>query len=82
MMTDKEQIKEKIYKSIPDLLPKLFKTVVVHIIMMIYHISMPPWVTAMKIKKGLKSNENTEKDLETGGRMRRRRTRRSKRRHI
>ena len=81
MSVDKEQLKKKIFEKLPDLLPKLIKTVVVHIVMMIYHISMPPWITALKVKKGLKShksaNENyTEEMPETDRRMSPRRMRR------
>lgn len=76
MTVDKEQTKKKIYEKLPDLLPKLLKTVIVHIVMMIYHISMPPWVTAIKIKKGLKShknvNERYEEETKRGRRIRRR----------
>lgn len=85
MSIDKEQIKKKIYEKLPDLLPKLFKTVIVHIVMMIYHISMPPWVIALKAKKGLKSYQNTneqytEAELETDSRIMRRKMRRLNRR--
>ena len=90
MSTDKEQIKKKICEKLPDLLPKLFKTVIVHIVMMIYHISMPPWVIALKAKKGLKSyqstneqNKNeqyTEAEPETDSRIMRRKMRRLNRR--
>lgn len=80
MSIDKEQIKKKIYEKLPDLLPKLLKTVAVHIVMLIYHISIPPWVTAIKVKKGLKSyketnGEDTAEELEPYRRMRRRRGR-------
>lgn len=51
-----EVVKEKIKEKLPELLPKVVKSVVVHIVMLIYHISMPPWVTVMKIKKSLGSN--------------------------
>lgn len=85
MSIDKEQIKKKIYEKLPDLLPKLFKTVIVHIVMMIYHISMPPWVIALKAKKGLKSyqntnEQNTEAEPETDSIMMRRKMRRLNRR--
>ena len=49
-------LKEKIMKKLPEILPKVVKSVVVHIVMFIYHVSMPPWVTAIKIKKALSSH--------------------------
>lgn len=64
-----EDIKDKIMKKLPDLLPKVVKSAVVHIVMMIYHVSMPPWVTAIKIKKSLNSH-NTDDDNNKYRRMR------------
>lgn len=85
MAVDKEQIKKKIYEKLPDLLPKLLKTVIVHIVMMLYHISMPPWVTVLKVKKEMKSYKNTKEaypeEAENNRRLSHRRTRRLKRRH-
>lgn len=52
---DTEEIKQKITAKLPELLPKAIKWVVVHIAMLIYHISMPPWVTAMKAMRAVKS---------------------------
>lgn len=84
MAVDKEQIKKKIFDRLPKLLPGLLKTVIVHIIMLIYHISMPPWVIAMKVKKGLRSckgtNESYTEESEPDRRISRRRMRRRERR--
>lgn len=52
---DKEEIKEKLAEKLPVLLPKVIKWVVVHIAMLIYHVSMPPWVTAIKAKRAVDS---------------------------
>lgn len=59
MSVNVEQIKEKIYKKLPDILPEVIKTVILHIILMLYHISMPPWVMLMKIKKRRKHHDDT-----------------------
>lgn len=85
MAAEKEEIKKKICEKLPKLLPGLIKTVAVHIVMMIYHISMPPWVVAMKAKKGLQSFQNAkqgdpENEWETEEEMGRRRMRRLERR--
>lgn len=71
-----EDVKAKIMEKLPELLPKVVKSAVVHIIMLFYHISMPPWVTAIRIKRSLRSQnaENPEPE------MRRRRRRRMRRR--
>lgn len=71
-----EAVKEKIKEKLPELLPKVVKSVVVHIVMLIYHISMPPWVTVMKIKKSLRSNHMDGDGKENYRRVRRRRRRR------
>lgn len=52
---DKEEIKEKLAAKLPVLLPKAIKWVVVHIAMLIYHVSMPPWLTAIKAKRAVDS---------------------------
>lgn len=52
---DKEEIKEKLAEKLPVLLPKAIKWVVVHIAMLIYHVSMPPWITAIKAKRAVDS---------------------------
>lgn len=85
MHVNKEEITKKIYNKLPDLLPKLLKTVIVHIVMLIYHISMPPWVTVMKVSKELKSHKSTNEkyigeEVETDRKMIHRRMRRSSRR--
>lgn len=46
-----EEVKEKIYKKLPEMLPGIVKMIIVHIIMALYHISMPPWVMVIKMKK-------------------------------
>lgn len=69
-----EDIKEKIMEKLPELLPKVVKSVVVHVAMLIYHISMPPWVTAIKIKKSL-GLHNTNNSYHEQYRRTRRRTR-------
>ncbi len=52
---DKEEIKEKLAEKLPVLLPKAIKWVFVHIAMLIYHVSMPPWITAIKAKRAMDS---------------------------
>lgn len=78
---DKAQIKEKLSEKLPDIL----KTVIVHVVMLIYHISMPPWVTAIKAKKALnhyKAGKNgTMEEAETFS-PQRRSLRREHRRHL
>lgn len=69
-----EDIKDKIMEKLPELLPKLVKTVLVHIVMLIYHVSMPPWVTAIKIKKSL-SSHNADGDNKENYRQTKRRRR-------
>lgn len=82
MSINKEEIKQKISEKLPTLLPKLVKTVVVHIVMLIYHISMPPWVTAMKIKKSLNAlKKETEPEASRDRSVSRRRMRRMGRRY-
>lgn len=71
-----ESIKEKIMEKLPELLPKVVKSVVVHVVMLIYHISMPPWVTVVKIKKSLRSNHMDGDSNENYRKVRRRRWRR------
>lgn len=75
MKIDTEEIKGKIMGKLPEMLPKVVKSVVVHIVMLIYHVSMPPWVTAIKIKKAVKSRDQENTDMES-----RRMTRRAGRR--
>ncbi len=75
---NKKEITKKLYNKLPDLLTKLLKTVIVHIVMLIYHISMPPWVMVMKVKKALKSHKNTnekyiDEETETNRKMSHRR---------
>ncbi len=70
-----EDLKTKIMEKLPELLPKVVKSAVVHIVMIIYHISMPPWVTAIKIKKSLSSRNVDGADNENYRRMRRNRRR-------
>lgn len=84
LLEDKEDIKKKISGRLPDFIPKVLKTVVMHIIMAIYHISIPPWVRVMKVKKGMKSYKNTteeytEKERERSEKTGRRRQRRRRR---
>lgn len=50
-MQNIEEVKEKIYKKLPEMLPGIIKRIIVHVIMALYHISMPPWVMAIKMKK-------------------------------
>lgn len=50
-MQNIEEVKEKIYKKLPEMLPGIVKMIIVHIIMAFYHVSMPPWVMAVKMKK-------------------------------
>lgn len=71
-----EDIKNKIMEKLPDILPKVVKSVVVHIVMLICHVSMPPWVTAIRIKKSMGSRHTEGIEREN-----RRRMRRSRRRH-
>lgn len=73
-----EGLKTKIMEKLPELLPKVIKSVVVHIVMLIYHISMPPWVTAIKIKKSLNSYNVDGTKNENYRRMKKRRSRRNK----
>lgn len=77
MEKNAEDLKEKIMKKLPELLPKVVKSVIVHVVMLICHISMPPWVTAIRIKKSLGSHkEDTEKENYRCTRRSRRRSRR------
>lgn len=81
---DREQIKSKVMEKLPAILPGLVKSVIVHIVMVIYHVSMPPWVTAIKIKKAVSSHKNGSVESENRDRMERRmmkRNRRKKRRN-
>ncbi|WP_455719934.1 hypothetical protein [Agathobacter sp.] len=55
-----ENTKRKIMDKLPQILPKVVKSVVVHIVMLVYHVSMPPWVTAIKIKKAINPNDNAD----------------------
>lgn len=59
MAMDIEEIKRKLYEKLPEILPGIIKELIVHIVLMLYHISMPPWVILMKIKK----KRNAHKDL-------------------
>ncbi len=61
-----EEIKAKLYKKIPKILPEIIKNLIVHIVLMLYHISMPPWVMIMKIKKKRNAQKNlTGMEIET-----------------
>jgi len=71
-----KDLKAKIMHKLPELLPKVVKSVVVQIVMLIYHISMPPWVTVMKIKKSLRANNMDGDSNENYRKVRRRRLRR------
>lgn len=75
MENNQEDLKAKIMKKLPEVLPQVVKSIVVHIVMMIYHISMPPWVIAIKAKKTLRSNS-----IDDNRENHRRRSRRSRRR--
>lgn len=66
-----EDIKRKIMEKLPELLPKAAKSLVVYIVMLIYHVSMPPWVTAIRVKKAM--NSHNTKDNENRNTRRRRR---------
>ena len=48
---DREQIKNKVMEKLPTILPGLIKSVIVHVVMVIYHISMPPLGYGHKNKK-------------------------------
>lgn len=81
MAIDIEEIKRKLYEKLPEILPGIIKELIVHIVLMLYHISMPPWVILMKIKKkrnAHKASAGMEIETEDGyiGRRKRRRRRR------
>ncbi len=73
-----EDIKRKIMDKLPQVLPKVVKSVVVHIVMLVCHVSMPPWVMAIKVKKAINPNDNVDGKKDDRymkkRRMRRRRT--------
>ncbi len=50
-----EKKKEQLVQALPKILPKVIKIAVQKLVMLFYHISMPPWVTAIKAKKAMDS---------------------------
>lgn len=78
---DREQIKNKVMEKLPTILPGLIKSVIVHVVMVIYHISMPPWVTVIKIKKAVNSHKNGFMENDNPRRMGRKMFRRNRRRY-
>lgn len=73
MERNTEKLKQNIMKKLPEILPKVVKSVVVHIVMFIYHISMPPWVTVLKIKKAVGNHNTNDTDKKSVREMRSRR---------
>lgn len=55
MSVDFESVKAKIEEKLPEMLPKAFKWVIVHLLMLLYHFRMPIWVTALKASKTVKN---------------------------
>lgn len=80
MERDVEETKRKILEKLPEILPKLIKSGIVHIVMIIYHVSMPPWVTAIKVKKAMNNKNNSERETIQSRRLKRREIRRARRR--
>lgn len=63
MRRDVEDIKK--VKKLSVLLPKILKSVMTHIVMHIYHVSMPPWVAFMKVKRVINSYSTDDIDNKT-----------------
>ncbi len=75
MHTDFSGIQQKIEGKLPDALPKIVKWIVVHLLMLFYHIRMPVWVTVLKFSKARKAQRNVQEDTAVAQKRRRRRER-------
>lgn len=80
MRTDFSEIKRNIEEKLPEALPKVVKWIIVHLLMLFYHIRMPIWVTILKLFKARKGKHGIqEQELSAAQRRRQRRERRRRR---
>ena len=61
-----EKKKEQLMQALPKLLPKIIKIAVQKLVMLFYHFSLPPWVTAIKAKKAMDSFKAQKAGAEGG----------------